>query len=213
MKNERQIALNRSFVALIVSSMLALVAWWFDKPLFHAMELPGYSLPQISIWWLVPIVTLVTFGISYLSVPCIKEKYLPINILVVLGGIAGILIVSIVQLAPTTIFRILVLLNPVISIILGCIYALGVGDMRGLIFGPISTIFFGPLVILTHLLLYFHYSIAEAIGLSMITGIVLTIANVVINSIFPFLVALVERMIMIGKTPEFNGIKPPVQET
>ena len=196
MKSARASSLNVSLVALTIATIVALVAWFFDKPL-TSMEYifpyaPGdnkiqyVTIPKIPMWYLIPVVMGITFGIKFhLELyRQNKDEFISETIYgVILGVILGVIFGVISGNISETIF----------GVILGVIF----GTIVGAIFGTIT----GTVIILMHCIFFTGLGIGKSVVYSIGTGMLLLAMMLVINSILPFLIALVERAILLFKTP------------
>ena len=196
MKSARASSLNVSLVALTIATIVALVAWFFDKPLtsmeyvfpfsFEENKIQYVTIPKVPIWYLIPVVMGITFGIKFhLELyRQNKDEFISETIYgVILGVILGVIFGVISGNISETIF----------GVILGVIF----GTIVGAIFGTIT----GTVIILMHCIFFTGLGIGKSVVYSIGTGMLLLAMMLVINSILPFLIALVERAILLFKTP------------
>lgn len=206
MKNARSTALNAAFIAMIVSSIIALICWLLNRPFTSSeYQIPfGYengkyqffTIPKIGIEWFPVIVTLITFQLVYLKqLATLSENNFIGGIVtgtffgVFIGTVFGTLLGTPVGIIVGTFFGIFIG-------ILGVFLENNMGTVLGTCFGSVL----GPINVFFFILFHTSLGVGEAVGYTVIAFGLLLIVNLVGNAVLPIILAIAERLWLIIKT-------------
>jgi len=152
-------------------------------------------------WYLIPVVTWITFGIKFHLELYRQDKDKFISEAIpgtfagtIVGAIFGVIVGAI---SGNIFFAIAgILFGTIAGTIVGAIFGVVSGNIRV----AISSTIFGTVAILMHYIFFTGLGIGESVVYSIGTGMWLLAIMLVINSILPFLVAIMERVVLVSKT-------------
>lgn len=212
MKKERAVALNSAMIALSISCIIALVLTYLDRPLtVLSYNLPVYinnigffnnvTLPSLPRFWLPIIATLATFQYSYLR---LLTKRTTDNNYVYLGLIGGFILSIIFMFFPISFFGIIGGLGLGGAIIFFSIANPKV-DASFILIGRYLSTITGCFTVFFSSLINSPLGLGDAFLYVLVCALVIDFASALVMAPLSFLVAIVERIFAIAKTPEAKG--------
>lgn len=213
LKELRSRAFNASVIALTVSTIITLICYFCGKSLTSMVyNIPFYdfgynkdifyTIPILSIWYLVPIFTFFIFQIKYFYLSfktweIDEEDSMGLWISIffgVVGGIVSLFFYETLNRQITTVTSLFV-----VSIIIPPLF--GFKSRLAIFFWIIVLALFGLFSTFVFCLFYTSYGVIESFGIAIIIFIFLSITYIITTGAFWSLVSFIERTILVIKSP------------
>lgn len=211
MKKARSVALNYAFIGLVVSVVISVILWFFDKSLtgqayeYQFINFFKIEMPKIGIQFLPVIVTLLTFQWVYLKRLFLLSKggFSPIFAIAFSIVVLMEIIIVVADFKPNEVSAQLALICGFLLIGVSIVSIFNDKELIPcLVIGVVFVNIIGTLFVFLAVLLHTSLGVAEAFYYSWNIFAIVMIISLTLSAVLPILVAIGERIILIIKTPE-----------